>query len=208
MPMAWGARAMRLLPRQAVRQTIFPRSRASIIRQSPSYRTISQHTWQASRRAPLSSYRSLLQQQHSALSRRIRNVRKSSNKPSPDPTSSLGSPEPTTLSQRMRKLSREYGWSALGVYFMLSALDFPFCFLAVRLLGTERIGQWEHAVVSTFWRLIEVPFPNIRKVSDKATETAQDVVGDPAAREGTGWGVEEAEAANKSEQASTSDCAL
>lgn len=48
----------------------------------------------------------------------------------------------------MRKLSREYGWSALGVYLLLSGLDFPFCFLAVRTLGTDRIGRWEHIVLS------------------------------------------------------------
>lgn len=41
----------------------------------------------------------------------------------------------------MRKLSREYGWSALGVYLALTALDFPFCYLFVRTLGTDRIGE-------------------------------------------------------------------
>lgn len=64
-----------------------------------------------------------------------------STQPSPETTSS------PSLSARLKKLSREYGWSALGIYLLLSALDFPFCFLAVRLLGTERIGRWEHAVV-------------------------------------------------------------
>jgi hypothetical protein len=33
------------------------------------------------------------------------------------------------------------------VYLALSALDFPFCFAAVRLLGVERIGYWEHVAV-------------------------------------------------------------
>lgn len=47
----------------------------------------------------------------------------------------------------MKKLSREYGWAALGVYLGLSALDFPFCFAAVRLLGVERIGYYEHVVI-------------------------------------------------------------
>ncbi|KAJ5144108.1 uncharacterized protein N7515_002895 [Penicillium bovifimosum] len=56
--------------------------------------------------------------------------------------------ETLTLSQRLKKLSREYGWAALGVYLGLSALDFPFCFAAVRLLGVERIGYYEHVVVS------------------------------------------------------------
>lgn len=34
------------------------------------------------------------------------------------------------------------------MYLGLSALDFPFCFLAVRYLGTERIGQFEQNVIT------------------------------------------------------------
>ncbi|KXG52324.1 uncharacterized protein PGRI_086080 [Penicillium griseofulvum] len=60
---------------------------------------------------------------------------------------SAGAEEKASLSQRLKKLSREYGWAALGVYLGLSALDFPFCFAAVRLLGVERIGYYEHVVV-------------------------------------------------------------
>jgi N-terminal acetyltransferase 2 len=48
-----------------------------------------------------------------------------------------------TLSARMKKLSREYGWAAVGVYFALSVLDFPFCFLAVRMIGVDKIGETE-----------------------------------------------------------------
>lgn len=50
-------------------------------------------------------------------------------------------PEKLSLSQRIKKLSKEYGWTAVGVYFGLSLLDFPFCFLLVRTLGTDRIGK-------------------------------------------------------------------
>lgn len=49
--------------------------------------------------------------------------------------------ESLSLSQRLKKLSREYGWSAVGVYLALSVLDFPFCFLLVRIVGTDRIGE-------------------------------------------------------------------
>lgn len=49
--------------------------------------------------------------------------------------------EPLSLSGRLKKLSREYGWSAAGVYLGLSILDFPFCFLLVKWAGTERIGK-------------------------------------------------------------------
>lgn len=54
-----------------------------------------------------------------------------------------------SVSQRFRKLSREYGWSALGVYLLLSAIDFPICFAALRLFGVERIGHLEHVVVES-----------------------------------------------------------
>lgn len=50
--------------------------------------------------------------------------------------------EPQGLSARLKKLSREYGWTAVGVYLSLSVLDFPFCFLLVRVVGTEKIGSW------------------------------------------------------------------
>jgi hypothetical protein len=63
----------------------------------------------------------------------------------------------------MRKLSREYGWSAVGVYFFLSALDFPFCFIAVRWLGTDRIGRWEHNIVEFVKRAIPFQVPDAYK---------------------------------------------
>lgn len=64
-----------------------------------------------------------------------------------------------SLSQRLRKLSREYGWSALGVYLLLTALDFPFCFAAVRMLGTDRIGHWEHVALSHIKAWVKWPLP-------------------------------------------------
>lgn len=48
--------------------------------------------------------------------------------------------EQLSLSGRLKKLGREYGWSAFGVYMALSVLDFPFCFLLVKWAGTDRIG--------------------------------------------------------------------
>lgn len=55
--------------------------------------------------------------------------------------------ESLSLSQRLKKLSREYGWSAVGVYLALSALDFPFCYLLVNSLGVERIGTFWHHIL-------------------------------------------------------------
>lgn len=49
--------------------------------------------------------------------------------------------KPLSLGARLRKLSREYGKAAVGVYFLLSVLDFPFFFLLVKAVGAERIGK-------------------------------------------------------------------
>ncbi|RKF59924.1 putative N-terminal acetyltransferase 2 [Erysiphe neolycopersici] len=63
-----------------------------------------------------------------------------------------------SLGAKIKKLSREYGWSAFGVYLALSALDFPICFLLVKYLGSERIGKWEQAVTSSLKSLIPEDF--------------------------------------------------
>lgn len=116
---------------------------------------------------------------------------------SSQPTNTVNNPPSLSLTQRMRKLSREYGWSALGVYFLLSALDFPFCFLAVRWLGTDRIGRLEHVVVDWFWRVVPYPFP--AKADDRFDELGV---------EGYDHGVKEAEELNRSENASEPDIFL
>lgn len=125
-----------------------------------------------------------------------RNFHGTTRKSSADPTPNLGSPEPSlSLSQRFRKLSREYGWSAVGVYLALSALDFPFCFVAVRWLGTDRIGHWEHVAVEWFWTVVPWPFP--KPETETVVGKIKEEVGD------SGWGVVEADKANRSDTAST-----
>jgi hypothetical protein len=122
--------------------------------------------------------------QPSALARHFRSLRFKSNKAPPqrpDPTPHLGSPEPAlSLSQRLKQLSREYGWTAVGVYFALSVLDFPFCFLAVRLLGTDRIGHYEDVIKNTFWSVVRIAFP---EAGPNSTGMSEDVA-EATAREG------------------------
>lgn len=117
----------------------------------PSFRDISAQTAKKPNALPTSP-----------RSQHVGRWRFNSTKQSPNPTPNLGSSEPApSLSQRLKKLSREYGWTAVGVYLALSALDFPFCFLAVRALGTERIGQWEHNVVEYVKSVVAIPFPGL-----------------------------------------------
>ncbi|KAJ5715002.1 uncharacterized protein N7483_012183 [Penicillium malachiteum] len=81
------------------------------------------------------------------------------------------SKESGSISARLKKLSREYGWAALGVYLTLSAMDFPICFAMVRLLGVERIGHFEHAVVESVKGVFPSLFPK------KETQTEEGEVG-------------------------------
>ncbi|QIW97903.1 hypothetical protein AMS68_003421 [Peltaster fructicola] len=107
----------------------------------------------------LASARSLTRSRAS----QIKSRHYSTNKPAPDVTSQLGSPAPKLgLKDKLKELFKKYGYLSVGVYLALSALDFPFCFLAVRLAGPERIGQLENRILSTIspytapvWHFIE-----------------------------------------------------
>ncbi|PSN68901.1 hypothetical protein BS50DRAFT_327724 [Corynespora cassiicola Philippines] len=144
------------------------------------------------------------------LARRLRSLRWKSDKSAPtqrpNPTPHLGSPEPApSLSQRLKKLSREYGWTAVGVYFTLSALDFPFCFLAVRMLGTDRIGHYEEVVIDAFWKLVRIPFPNLGRHPQSDPAVPDEVAGATEREGALGWSgeVDQAAAKNRGANAST-----
>ena len=141
------------------------------------------------------TWRQLLSRFRNPSSRRWNSTR-----PNPDPTSQLGSPTPQlSFFQRFKQLGKEYGWVVTGVYFGLSALDLPFCFLAVRGLGTDRVARWEHAIVGTVKDAIKAVMPDVGAKADEVVEQVETAVGSPAAREGNVWGVPEAEARNQEE---------
>ena len=108
-----------------------------------------------------------------------------------------------SLSARLKKLSKEYGWSAVGVYLALSVLDFPFCFLLVRIVGTDTIGKIEHYVVSTVSSMVPESVRHATREywhSIKNVETEK--LGDDGISEKVemaGWGVQEAQERNKEE---------
>ncbi|KAF3905706.1 hypothetical protein AA313_de0200807 [Arthrobotrys entomopaga] len=90
-----------------------------------------------------------------------------SNAPAAGPTNGNGH---LTVGQRMRQLFKEYGMSAVGVYFLLSVLDFPFCFLFVRMVGTEKIARYEHIIIDGFWSFMP---EFIRQFRPKAVKEAK-----------------------------------
>jgi len=180
-------RTAQLLRQKPVQDSIFQAaSRRTLTKQTPT--TIKTNAFSRSyftaRTAKSKPLRSWQTTYRDLLLRPFRNFRSNSSKnsPRPNPTPHLGSPEPTGIKARLQKLSREYGWVALGVYLSLSVLDFPFCFLAVRLAGPERIGQIEHAILSRvksvtapLWEMVEPIIGNWRKGKEAAKEASDAV---------------------------------
>uniref|UniRef100_A0A0B7JZJ4 DUF1279 domain-containing protein n=2 Tax=Bionectria ochroleuca TaxID=29856 RepID=A0A0B7JZJ4_BIOOC len=102
--------------------------------------------------------------------------------------------ESLSLSDRFKKLTREYGRAAVGVYFLLSILDMPFFFLLVQAVGTEKIAYVEHKVVSAITTFIP------ESVQQSFSSAWSAVMGIFKGKKDTaseapveGWGVEEAQ---------------
>ncbi|EJP65488.1 protein N-acetyltransferase NAT2 [Beauveria bassiana ARSEF 2860] len=106
-------------------------------------------------------------------------------------------PQPLSLTKRLKKLFKDYGKSAIGVYLALSVLDFPFCFLLVRIVGTDTIGRIEHAVVSTVSKFIpESIRQKWRDYWQSVKKTENDTLGNGDVSETVemmSWGVETAQ---------------
>lgn len=95
---------------------------------------------------------------------------------------------------------------------MLSALDFPLCYLLVHYLGTERVGRWEHAVVSRVAPLIPaVVKGNWYAFKEWMHSTEEEITGKDDVSDVVdmaGWGVEEAQRENKKEASLATQLAL
>jgi len=63
-------------------------------------------------------------------------------------------PPDATLSQRLKFLIKSYGWYALGVYIVLSAVDFGVAFAGVNLLGAEHVSRVTASIKSYATELV------------------------------------------------------
>lgn len=50
----------------------------------------------------------------------------------------------------VKALVKEYGYSALGVYLAISAIDLPLCYILVHSMGEEEISYYENKVKQAF----------------------------------------------------------
>ncbi|KAF9458450.1 hypothetical protein BDZ94DRAFT_1201123 [Collybia nuda] len=93
--------------------------------------------------------------------------------PSPDPRSSL--PPNASLSQRLKHLIKSYSWYALGVYLVLSALDFGVAFAGVNLLGAEYVTHIATNMKETIASILHShpPEPGMDEIDSISTHSAQ-----------------------------------
>jgi len=119
--------------------------------------------------------------------------------------------ETLSLGQRFRKLSKEYGKAAVAVYFALSILDYPFFFLLVRAVGTERVAKVEQVVISVFTSIIPEPIRVKAKEYWNAFKgKSEEEIGEGATEkvEMVGWGVDQAQERHDEEASLATQLAL
>ena len=103
--------------------------------------------------------------------------------PSPGPSSSSSShsggglppgPGPdASLSARLKHLIKSYGWYALGVYAVLSVLDFSVAFAAINVVGAEHVARVATDVKEYFAALVHSAPPEPgREEMDRAAAHA------------------------------------
>ncbi|PFH51978.1 hypothetical protein AMATHDRAFT_140917 [Amanita thiersii Skay4041] len=90
----------------------------------------------------------------------------------PSPASSppnSQSPTPTpSLSQKLKHLIKSYGWYTLGVYFILSVLDFAVAFAGINLLGAEYVASIAASVKAAVYNALHStpPEPGLDQVDN------------------------------------------
>lgn len=79
--------------------------------------------------------------------------RPSASAPRPPSPSTPSLPPDSSLSQRLKLLIKSYGWYALGVYMVFSALDFAVAFAAVNLLGADYVAGVAASVKASIYNM-------------------------------------------------------
>lgn len=86
-------------------------------------------------------------------------------------TKSLPSlPKDASISNKLKHLIKVYGWYALGVHLVISALDFGFTFTAIYLLGAEQVSALAASVKTSLYGFFNSKPPG----PDEEIETASD----------------------------------
>jgi N-terminal acetyltransferase 2 len=108
--------------------------------------------------------------------RLFRSTRSAFSSPPPITPTTPHLPPDASLSQKLKHLIKSYGWYALGVYLVLSALDFGVAFIGVNLLGAEYVSH-----VATSVRQLVTGFLHSRP-AEPGLDEIEPATGNPAAK--------------------------
>jgi hypothetical protein len=78
---------------------------------------------------------------------------------SSDPPSPTDLDAPKTLSERLKYLIKSYGWYALGMYAILTVIDFTIAFGLVYVVGAEHVSRLTHYLRGLMSDIFHRPHP-------------------------------------------------
>ena len=81
-------------------------------------------------------------------------------------------PPNATLGQRLKHLVRAYGWYALGVYIVVSTIDFSVAFAAINFLGAEYVSEIATSAKEWVFSLVSYTPPAPTPSPDAAAASA------------------------------------
>ncbi|OLL22774.1 hypothetical protein NEOLI_004588 [Neolecta irregularis DAH-3] len=81
-------------------------------------------------------------------------------------------PAPQGFRARLKHLSDNYGWSAVGVYVALSVVDLSALFIAVRMMGADTIGHYESLVLGKLEDTFGYPTSKSNHGTNNSTKSA------------------------------------
>ena len=89
--------------------------------------------------------------------------------PNPEPEPE---PEPTSAYARFKRLSKKYGWYAVGVYLALTAVDLSLTFAVVHAFGAERIEPLFKGVMHQY-RVLRYGEPEAIRIEEESRKEAE-----------------------------------
>lgn len=78
-----------------------------------------------------------------------------------------------TFSQRLKHLIKSYGWYALGVYILISTIDFGVAFAAVNLIGAEHVSRAAASAKDSVYGILNsrLPEPGREEMDSAVTQS-------------------------------------
>ncbi|KAH3664361.1 hypothetical protein WICMUC_005746 [Wickerhamomyces mucosus] len=90
--------------------------------------------------------------------------------------SSLNSNNNLVKKSGLKSLIQQYGYSALGIYFVLSCIDFPICFIIVHSVGVDKVKEFQSNIWNDFKKFIGYQVDESKDNESKDNESKDNVI--------------------------------